>query len=112
MYENAIDYLVKRIEEIERSLSSDAGDSLNEALIEEKMSHVKAINMLRYCQRHDIDSTYQVAELPYIEGHGGFYSYRLMIDNEFDDVQYWKELKEINGRAAEFSCGDKILFKK
>ena len=111
MYQNTIDYLEKRIEEIERSLSSNAEPSLSEALIKEKMSHVKAINVLRYCRQHEIDSTYKVAELPFIEVHGDFYSYRLMIDNESDDVQHWKELKEINGRAAEFSFGDKILFK-
>jgi hypothetical protein len=50
-----------------------------------------------------------VVELPYIEDHGGFYSYRLMIDNESDDIKYWKELNEINGQAAEFHFGDKIL---
>jgi len=107
IYGTTIEILENRIEEIKKVLPLSENKNV---LIDEKKSHEKAIRLLHYCSVNGIDPDYKVAELPFLDGYG-YYSYRIMIDNETDNIQHWKELKEINGQEIELTSGDKLLFR-
>ena len=55
---------------------------------------------------------YHIEPLPIIEGHGGFSSYRIAIDNETDDINFWEEYKKNDGSHLLLYWGDYILKEK
>lgn len=74
----------------------------------------KALNWLRVLEEKQVDkvSRYDVEALPYIEGRGGFTSYRVMIDNETDDTAMWEEYQKADGSHFLLSLGDLIITSK
>lgn len=100
-----LDFLSHRITEIEKLLREKPG---TEELIFEKNSHNQSLKYLKFRMQHEIDTNARVLDLSDIAGHG-FSEFRLMVDNESDDSNYWQEVKEIAGVEAKFCVGDKIL---
>ena len=107
MSDNTKKYLSKRISDIETELSLSGPQ---ENLIQEKCSHLKVLKMIKFIEENDIDCTKRVITLPFIDGHGGgYYGFRLMIDNEVEDIDKWTLVEDIDGKPAEFIVGDKII---
>ncbi len=105
MTKQTIELLKSRVAHIESELSISGP---NEELIKEKMSHLKVIKMVQFIESNDIEIDKKVITLPFLDGHG-YYTYRLMIDNEVDDPGLWTVVNEIDGEMAEFIMGDKII---
>lgn len=71
----------------------------------------QAIGWLSMIQDHHLGQAnkYDLHELPYIEGYGGFTCYRIMIDKETDNTEDWEEYKRQDGGHYELSMGDFLL---
>lgn len=102
----AIGVLLKEREEIVTALKSGQKNRLKDLAQLDK-----AIHWLNLLQGADLDlaNRYQLEALPFIEGYGGFTCYRLMIDNETDDVNAWVEYKNDQGESYSLQLGDYIL---
>jgi hypothetical protein len=102
-----IEYLEKRQNEIKNELQNGKHDSL----IELKEIN-NAINWLKKIDELNLKhiQKYEIIELPEPVGHG-YSAYRLMIDNETDDIKYWTELK-IDNKSVEVIMGDILITRK
>lgn len=74
----------------------------------------KALGWLRLLREKQVGKAeqYNFESLPFIEGHGGFTNYRVVIDNETDDISFWQEYKKQDGSHFLLSLGDYILESK
>lgn len=73
-----------------------------------------ALDWLRLLQKRKVDKAhrYHFDALPLIEGRGGFTNYRLMIDNETEDVSCWEEYRKPDYSYYLFGLGDFIVKEK
>ncbi|RRD95269.1 hypothetical protein EII17_04335 [Clostridiales bacterium COT073_COT-073] len=71
----------------------------------------KALDWLRLLKEKQLGAAkkYNVETLPFIEGRGGFSSYRIAIDNETDDIKFWNEYKKMDGSHLLLFPGDCIF---
>lgn len=105
----AIEVLNKEREEIIIALKNGQQEKLND------LQQVdKAIGWIELLKDNNLDkvSRYVFDELPYIEGYGGFTSYRLMIDKETDNTDDWVEYKKPDGTHYQLALGDFLLVHK
>lgn len=105
----AIEVLQKEREEIVNALKNGQKERLHD------LQQVdKAIGWIKLLQDKNLEKAnqYNFDELPYIEGYGGFTSYRLMMDKETDDTNDWVEYKKPNGDSYRLCLGDFLLVHK
>ena len=59
----------------------------------------KALEWLYLLEEKQFDEAkrYNLEQLPFIEGRGGFSCYRIAIDNESDDIKFWDEYEKSDG---------------
>ena len=69
----------------------------------------KALGWLRLLKEQQIGMVKKVSP---IDGRGGFSSYRIVIDNETDDIKFWEEYKKDDGSSVWLYSGDYILREK
>ena len=55
---------------------------------------------------------YNLEQLPFIEGRGGFSCYRIAIDNESDDIKFWNEYEKSDGSKLSLYPRDYIINRK
>lgn len=74
----------------------------------------KALGWLRLLKEQQIGMVkkYQLERMPPIDGRGVFSSYRIVIDNETDDIKFWEEYKKDDGSSVWLYSGDYILREK
>ena len=55
---------------------------------------------------------YNLEQLPFIEGRGGFSCYRIAIDNESDEIKFWDEYEKSDGSKLSLYPRDYIINRK
>ena len=71
----------------------------------------KALEWLEEKQ-FDEAKRYNLEQLPFIEGRGGFSCYRIAIDNESDDIKFWDEYEKSDGSKLSLYPRDYIINRK
>ena len=79
----------------------------HDVLVAHKVELDDAIKCLLFCEKHQVNTTARVIELPDV--HAGFFDYRIMIDNETDDTNYWTELTDDKGTPVTAIFGDLLI---
>lgn len=74
----------------------------------------KALSWLRLIEEKELYhvNQYELEVLPPLEGRGGFSNYRIAIDNETDDINFWDEYKREGNQNLLLSFGDIVLRRK
>lgn len=74
----------------------------------------KALEWLYLLEEKQFDEAkrYNVEQLPFIEGRGGFSCYRIAIDNESDDIKFWDEYEKSDGSKLSLYPRDYIINRK
>lgn len=74
----------------------------------------KALEWLYLLEEKQFDEAkrYNLEQLPFIEGRGGFSCYRIAIDNESDDIKFWDEYEKSDGSKLLLYPRDYIINRK
>lgn len=74
----------------------------------------KALEWLYLLEEKQFDEAkrYNLEQLPFIEGRGGFSCYRIAIDNESDDIKFWNEYEKSDGSKLSLYPRDYIINRK
>lgn len=74
----------------------------------------KALEWLHLLEEKQFDEAkrYNLEQLPFIEGRGGFSCYRIAIDNESDDIKFWDEYEKSDGSKLSLYPRDYIINRK
>ena len=107
--EHAIKLLEKERELIVEDLKNGNKDRLNYL-----KDLDKALEWLYLLEEKQFDEAkrYNVEQLPFIEGRGGFSCYRIAIDNESDDIKFWDEYEKSDGSKLSLYPRDYIINRK
>lgn len=112
-YVSNMNYAIKLLQNEREIIKNDlkSGDSDR---LKELQEIDKALGWLTLLQNNNVDkaSRYDLDELPCIKGHGGFSSYRIAIDNEEDNPEYWQEYQRVDGSHYLLNIGDFVLVHK
>ncbi len=107
--EYAINLLEKERELIVEDLKNGKKDRLNYL-----KDLDKALEWLYLLEEKQFDEAkrYNLEQLPFIEGRGGFSCYRIAIDNESDDIKFWDEYEKSDGAKLSLYPRDYIINRK
>lgn len=107
--EHAIKLLEKERELIVEDLKNGNKDRLNYL-----KDLDKALEWLYLLEEKQFDEAkrYNLEQLPFIEGRGGFSCYRIAIDNESDDIKFWDEYEKSDGSKLSLYPRDYIINRK
>lgn len=107
--EHAIKLLEKERELIVEDLKNGNKDRLNYL-----KDLDKALEWLYLLEEKQFDEAkrYNLEQLPFIEGRGGFSCYRIAIDNESDDIKFWNEYEKSDGSKLSLYPRDYIINRK
>lgn len=107
--EHAIKLLEKERELIVEDLKNGEKDRLDDL-----KDLDKALEWLYLLEEKQFDEAkrYNVEQLPFIEGRGGFSCYRIAIDNESDDIKFWDEYEKSDGSKLSLYPRDYIINRK
>lgn len=107
--EHAIKLLEKERELIVEDLKNGEKDRLNYL-----KDLDKALEWLYLLEEKQFDEAkrYNLEQLPFIEGRGGFSCYRIAIDNESDDIKFWDEYEKSDGSKLSLYPRDYIINRK
>lgn len=107
--EHAIKLLEKERELIVADLKNGKKDRLDDL-----KDLDKALEWLYLLEEKQFDEAkrYNVEQLPFIEGRGGFSCYRIAIDNESDDIKFWDEYEKSDGSKLSLYPRDYIINRK
>lgn len=107
--EHAIKLLEKERELIVADLKNGKKDRLDDL-----KDLDKALEWLYLLEEKQFDEAkrYNLEQLPFIEGRGGFSCYRIAIDNESDDIKFWDEYKKSDGSKLSLYPRDYIINRK
>ena len=74
----------------------------------------KALEWLYLLEEKQFDEAkrYNLEQLPFIEGRGGFSCYRIAIDNESDDIKFWDEYEKSDGSKLSLYPRDYVINRK
>ena len=74
----------------------------------------KALEWLYLLEEKQFDEAkrFNLDQLPFIEGRGGFSCYRIAIDNESDDIKFWDEYEKSDGSKLSLYPRDYIINRK
>ena len=104
--EHAIKLLEKERELIVEDLKNGEKDRLNYL-----KDLDKALEWLYLLEEKQFDEAkrYNLEQLPFIEGRGGFSCYRIAIDNESDEIKFWDEYEKSDGSKLSLYPRDYII---
>ena len=107
--EHAIKLLEKERELIVADLKNGKKDRLDDL-----KDLDKALEWLYLLEEKQFDEAkrYNLEQLPFIEGRGGFSWYRIAIDNESDDIKFWDEYEKSDGSKLSLYPRDYIINRK
>lgn len=107
--EHAIKLLEKERELIVEDLKNGEKDRLDDL-----KDLDKALEWLYLLEEKQFDEAkrYNLEQLPFIEGRGGFSCYRIAIDNESDDIKFWDEYEKSDGSKLSLYPRDYIINRK
>nr|WP_314098135.1 hypothetical protein [uncultured Lachnoanaerobaculum sp.] len=107
--EHAIKLLEKERELIVEDLKNGEKDRLNYL-----KDLDKALEWLYLLEEKQFDEAkrYNLEQLPFIEGRGGFSCYRIAIDNESDEIKFWDEYEKSDGSKLSLYPRDYIINRK
>jgi len=107
--EHAIKLLEKERELIVEDLKKGNKDRLNYL-----KDLDKALEWLYLLEEKQFDEAkrYNLEQLPFIEGRGGFSCYRIAIDNESDEIKFWDEYEKSDGSKLSLYPRDYIINRK
>ena len=107
--EHAIKLLEKERELIVEDLKNGNKDRLNYL-----KDLDKALEWLYLLEEKQFDEAkrYNLEQLPFIEGRGGFSCYRIAIDNESDEIKFWDEYEKSDGSKLSLYPRDYIINRK
>ena len=107
--EHAIKLLEKERELIVQDLKNGEKDRLNYL-----KDLDKALEWLYLLEEKQFDEAkrYNLEQLPFIEGRGGFSCYRIAIDNESDEIKFWDEYEKSDGSKLSLYPRDYIINRK
>lgn len=107
--EHAIKLLEKERELIVADLKNGKKDRLDDL-----KDLDKALEWLYLLEEKQFDEVkrYNLEQLPFIEGRGGFSCYRIAIDNESDDIKFWDEYEKSDGSKLSLYPRDYIINRK
>ena len=107
--EHAIKLLEKERELIVADLKNGKKDRLDDL-----KDLDKALEWLYLLEEKQFDEAkrYNVEQLPFIEGRGGFSCYRIAIDNESDDIKFLDEYEKSDGSKLSLYPRDYIINRK
>ena len=107
--EHAIKLLEKERELIVEDLKNGEKDRLDDL-----KDLDKALEWLYLLEEKQFDEAkrYNVEQLPFIEGRGGFSCYRIAIDNESDEIKFWDEYEKSDGSKLSLYPRDYIINRK
>lgn len=107
--EHAIKLLEKERELIVEDLKNGEKDRLDDL-----KDLDKALEWLYLLEEKQFDEAkrYNLEQLPFIEGRGGFSCYRIAIDNESDDIKFWNEYEKSDGSKLSLYPRDYIINRK
>lgn len=107
--EHAIKLLEKERELIVADLKNGKKDRLDDL-----KDLDKALEWLYLLEEKQFDEAkrYNLEQLPFIEGRGGFSCYRIAIDNESDDIKFWDEYEKTDGSKLSLYPRDYIINRK
>lgn len=104
--EHAIKLLEKERELIVADLKNGKKDRLDDL-----KDLDKALDWLYLLEEKQFDEAkrYNLEQLPFVEGRGGFSCYRIVIDNESDDIKFWDEYEKSDGSKLSLYPRDYII---
>ena len=104
--EHAIKLLEKERELIVADLKNGKKDRLDDL-----KDLDKALDWLYLLEEKQFDEVkrYNLEQLPFVEGRGGFSCYRIVIDNESDDIKFWDEYEKSDGSKLSLYPRDYII---
>ena len=107
--EHAIKLLEKERELIVEDLKNGKKDRLDDL-----KDLDKALDWLYLLEEKQFDEAkrYNLEQLPFIEGRGGFSCYRIAIDNESDDIKFWDEYEKSDGSKLSLYPRDYVINRK
>ena len=107
--EHAIKLLEKERELIVADLKNGKKDRLDDL-----KDLDKALDWLYLLEEKQFDEAkrYNLEQLPFIEGRGGFSCYRIAIDNESDDIKFWDEYEKSDGSKLSLYPRDYVINRK
>ena len=107
--EHAIKLLEKERELIVADLKNGKKDRLDDL-----KDLDKALEWLYLLEEKQFDEAkrYNLEQLPFVEGRGGFSCYRIVIDNESDDIKFWDEYEKSDGSKLSLYPRDYIINRK
>ena len=107
--EHAIKLLEKERELIVADLKNGKKDRLDDL-----KDLDKALEWLYLLEEKQFDEVkrYNLEQLPFVEGRGGFSCYRIVIDNESDDIKFWDEYEKSDGSKLSLYPRDYVINRK
>lgn len=107
--EHAIKLLEKERELIVADLKNGKKDRLDDL-----KDLDKALDWLYLLEEKQFDEAkrYNLEQLPFVEGRGGFSCYRIVIDNESDDIKFWDEYEKSDGSKLSLYPRDYVINRK
>ena len=107
--EHAIRLLEKERELIVADLKNGKKDRLDDL-----KDLDKALDWLYLLEEKQFDEVkrYNLEQLPFVEGRGGFSCYRIVIDNESDDIKFWDEYEKSDGSKLSLYPRDYVINRK
>lgn len=107
--EHAIKLLEKERELIVADLKNGKKDRLDDL-----KDLDKALDWLYLLEEKQFDEVkrYNLEQLPFVEGRGGFSCYRIVIDNESDDIKFWDEYEKSDGSKLSLYPRDYVINRK
>lgn len=107
--EHAIKLLEKERELIVADLKNGKKDRLDDL-----KDLDKALDWLYLLEEKQFDEVkrYNLEQLPFVEGRGGFSCYRIAIDNESDDIKFWDEYEKSDGSKLSLYPRDYVINRK
>ena len=107
--EHAIKLLEKERELIVADLKNGKKDRLDDL-----KDLDKALDWLYLLEEKQFDEVkrYNLEQLPFVEGRGGFSCYRIVVDNESDDIKFWDEYEKSDGSKLSLYPRDYVINRK
>ena len=107
--EHAIKLLEKERELIVADLKNGKKDRLDDL-----KDLDKALDWLYLLEEKQFDEVkrYNLEQLPFVEGRGGFSCYHIVIDNESDDIKFWDEYEKSDGSKLSLYPRDYVINRK
>ncbi|MDE7478177.1 MAG: hypothetical protein K2M91_09550 [Lachnospiraceae bacterium] len=105
-----MEYVIKLLQKERETIVESLRNGQQERL-QDLQQVDKAIGWLKLIQDNNLEPAgkYHLDALPMIEGHGGFATYRIMIDDDTDDTAHWEEYRKQTGGHYCLSLGDFLL---